>query len=99
VQLFHHINTGGFLRLPMDWGECNTSRLAIRNRASPAKIENRGRETFSPVRKGKDESRFQLIRERWEDTGEWKLKIGDGWCQHHLSSRETEDWKAFRVGY
>ncbi len=75
LQLFHYANTGGFLQLPLESRECDSSCLSIMPRYSPATIETMEEQHIQRIRnKEKVKNRFWLAQERREDNGEWELE-------------------------
>jgi hypothetical protein len=58
-QLFHYINTKGFLLQPLENGQCSISCLSFIPRASSATIKNQKRQLLQPMKnKEKVKNRF-----------------------------------------
>jgi hypothetical protein len=74
VGLFHHINTGIFLRFPLKCGKCSTSHIPITPGESPATIGKWEEQDSQPIR-NKERKKHILVGPRVrKDTGERKVE-------------------------
>jgi hypothetical protein len=72
VLLFHHIKFGGFLYLPLECRESDTSHTPITPRASPATTGNQKEQQIQDS----SWSRVQKKDSYWSERQEYKLEIG-----------------------
>ncbi len=97
VHLFHHTNSGGFIYLPLQSGECNTSHTPITLKATPAATYWRAdKATYLTIRNQvipTESAKWILIAmERRGQIGEWTEFIGEWVVSTLADTQRKSQW-------